>query len=347
MTMVNRLKIFFFILILSGCARVQTLNLEPHQYSERPQKIVWIQIAGFSEEHIPLLKFNVADSSNKTSFETSDCLGKVWSYNLYELRPNAYNSFMSQITGSKNIKGTCEDYELPGVWNVLGDFNYSASVLENGVDQKLSLEAALNCPNNKLVDLTKMRLWRMGPSSEQAKKTFHYQDPPATLLESMKPGLYFDRSCQKGLCFSSLSNNFKSLWSAMSKVAPSNIFLVRDFNFYQALKKKSINEAKESLQEIDRMVSWIKKESDNKALIIISGAETYPIELPAQGKEWAEFEKSGKNVLYHRSSLMSPVLAYGSMSENFCGLFDESEMYKRVIHRPAGKEFSWDYINPL
>lgn len=347
--MAHRFKIFFFILILvlAGCARVQTLNLQPHAYSERPKKIVWFQIAGFSEEHIPLLKFNVADSSNKTSFELSDCLGKTWSYNLYELRPNAYNSFMSQTTGSKNIKGTCEDYEKPGVWTVLGEFNYSASILENGLDQKQSLEAALACPNNKLIDLSKIRLWRMGPSSEQAKKTFHYQDPPAQLSESMKPGLYFDRSCQKGLCFSSLSNNFKSLWTMMGKEAPSNIFVVRDFNFYQALKKKNVNEAKESLQEIDRMVSWIKKESDNSALIIISGAETYPIELPAQGKEWAEFEKSGKNVLYHRPSLMSPVLAYGAMAENFCGLFDESEMFKRIIHKPANKEFNWDYINPL
>lgn len=347
MKMAQRFKFIFFILLMSGCARVQTLNLEPHDYSERPQKIVWFQIAGFSEEHIPLLKFNVADSGNKTSFELSNCLGKMWSYNLYELRPNAYNSFMSQITGSKNVKGTCEDYEKPGVWNILGNFNYSASILENSVDNKQSLESALACPDNKLIDLSKIRVWRMGPTSDQAKKTFHYQDPPTQLAESMKPGLYYDRSCQKALCFSSLSNNFKSLWSTISKQAPTNIFVVRDFKFSQAITKKSINEAKEALQEIDRMVSWIKKESDNKVLIIISGAEALPLELPLQGKEWAEFEKSGKNVIYHHPSLMSPVLAYGAMAENFCGIFDESEMFKRIIHRPTSKEFRWDYINPL
>lgn len=345
--MAFRIKIIFFILILSSCARVQTLNLESHDYSERPQKIVWFQIAGFSEEHIPLLKFNVAESSNKTSFELSNCLGKMWTYNLYELRPKASNSFLSQITGSKNIKGTCEDYEMPGVWSVLANFNYSAGILENGIDDKQSLESALTCPNNKLIDLTQIRYWRMGPTSEQTKKTFHYQDPPNQLVESMKPGLYFDRSCQKGLCFSSLSNNFKTLWTLLGKEAQANIFIVHDFNFQQALNKKSINEAKEALQEIDRMLSWIKKESDNKALIIISGAETHPIELPLQGKEWAEFEKSGKHIVYHRPSLMSPVLAYGAMAENFCGLFDESEMFKRIIHRPAAKEFRWDYINPF
>ena len=339
------LSVFLFL----GCARVQTLNMEPHLYSQRPQKILWIQIAGFTEEHIPLLKFNTADTNNATSFEGSHCLGKMWNFNLYELRPNARNSFMSQMTGSKNIKSTCEDYDRPAVWTVLSGLNYSASILENAADATQTLEAALACEANKMIDLKTMRFWKMGsnaPTTDNTK-SFHYQDPPAQQQESLKPGLYFDRSCQKGICFSSLSNNFKSLWSLMNKESPTNIFIVRDFNFMNALKKKDISYAKESLQEIDRILSWVKKESNNQALIIVSGAESIHLDFPSQGKEWAEFERSGKNVSFNKSTLMSPVLAYGAMAENFCGLYDESEMFKRIIHRPERKRFNWDYINPF
>ncbi len=44
---------------------------------------------------------------------------------------------------------------------------------------------------------------------------------------------------------------------------------------------------------------------------------------------------------------MSPVMASGPMSENFCGLFDESEMQKRIMYRPEVKQFNWDSLNPF
>ncbi len=333
--------------VLTGCARVQTLNLEPHNFSERPEKIVWFQIAGFSEEHIPLLKFNVADINFRTSFEQVSCVGKVWNYNLYDLRPEAHNSFVSQITGSKNIKSTCADFSLNSVWGILGELNYRAGILEAGADERQSLEAALSCEQNNFLDVTKVRLWKMGKTALPAKKSFHYQDPPDSLAESMAPGVYYDRSCQKGICFSSLSNNFKTLWSLVNNEVSKNIFVVRDFNLRTALIKKDINLAKEYLQEIDRMINLVRKESGGKVLIIISGAESLQLELPSQGKEWSEFEKSGKNVVFKKSALMSPVLAVGPMSENFCGIFDESEMLKRIIHKPERKKFNWDYINPF
>lgn len=344
--MVQNLFIIILVLI-SGCARVQTLNLEPHAYSERPQRIVWFQIAGFSEEHIPLLKFNIVESGFKTSFEQASCMGKAWSYNLYELRPDSRNSFLSQMTGSKNIKGNCEDFDHKSVWGTLSELGYKSGILETGSTDNQTIEAALSCSPNTFLDLNETRLWRMGPNSVGGKKSFHYQDPPNQLEESLEPGLYYDRSCQKGICYSTLSNNFKTLWAYLNKQSFNNIFIVRDFNFQTALKKKDLNFAKESLQEIDRMISWVKKESPGKILIVISGAESLPLEFPSQGKEWAEFEKNGKNVIFKKASLMSPVIATGPMAENFCGIFDESEMLKRLIHKPERKKFSWDYIIPL
>lgn len=349
----KRLRFVAVCLLMSiiGCARVQTLNMEKHNYSERPQHIVWFQIAGFSEEHIPLLRFNVPEASFKTSIEKVDCLGKMWSFNLYDLRPDSSKSFLSQVNGSKNIQGLCSDYVARPVWDQLTEIGYTSSIIESGASNGQGLENALKCSQNIALDLSKLRYYQMGPEATAqsgiVKKPFHYQDTVNGIQESSNPGLYYDKSCQKNLCYSSLSNNFKTLWSQTLKSQSKSFFLVREFNFLGALKKKDINYAKETLQEVERIVSWLKNQKRDDILILITGAESLNIEFPKEGKEWADFERSGKNVIYKNSSLMSPVMASGPMSENFCGLFDESEMLKRVMYRPEAKKFSWDSLNPF
>ncbi|MEA9356555.1 hypothetical protein SHI21_10085 [Bacteriovorax sp. PP10] len=343
----KRILLPLLTISLISCARVQTLNLQPHSYSERPKHIVWIQIAGFTEGHLPLLRFNVADAGHKTNMEQVDCVGKMWSYNLYQLRPEASKSFISQMTGSKNIKGTCEDYEAKASTSYLENIGYEVAVLESGAAAEQSLEKALGCSNNNTLDLSKMRLYKMGAESSSALKTFHYQDSPEQVTESMKPGMYYDRSCQKGICYSSLSNNFKTLWSRLTKDRLKTFFIVRDFNFQKALKKKDLTLAKEALLELDRIVGSFPTDRLDEILVIVSGAESQPMEFPLQGKEWSDFEKTGKNVIYKNTALMSPVLARGPMAENFCGIFDESEMLKRVIYKPEGKKFNWDSVNPF
>ena len=348
--MIKRITILMMAFAMASCARVQTLNLEKHQYSERPQHILWIQISGFSENHIPLLRFNVPDSAYRTRLEKVDCMGKMWNFNLYDLRPDSAKSFLSQVNGSKNIKGQCEDYARKPVWDYLSEMGYGSSILEVGAGNDQTFEKALKCPQNNLVQSENLRFYRMGPdfSTEGlGKKVFHYQDPIANIQENMKPGIYYDKSCQKNICYSSVSNNFKTLWSQSLKSQQQTFFLLRDFNFMKALKNKDISYAKEVLLEIERIVDWVKNQKRNDILLIITGAESLNIEFPKEGKEWAEFERSGKNIIFKESSLMSPVLASGPMAENFCGLFDESEMLKRVIYRPERKQFNWDLLNPL
>lgn len=349
--MIQRIFKLMTAFFLLSCARVQTLNMEKHNYSERPKHVVWIQVAGFSEEHLPLLKFNVPEASNKTLFEKADCMGKVWNFNLYELRPDSGKSFLSQLNGSKNIKGRCEDFESKPVWSYLSEEGYTASILESGSTNENSLEKSIQCPQEGNIHPDSNRFYRMGPEvsskPESGKKSFHYQDSPEALSESMKPGIYYDKSCQKNVCYSSISNNFKTLWLKTIKDQTNSFFLVRDFNFQKALRKKDIVFAKESLQEIERMLSLIQAAKRDDILVIVSGAESLQIEFPKEGKEWAEFERSGKNMLFRNPALMSPVMASGPMSENFCGVFDESEMLKRVIYKPEKKHFDWDLLNPI
>lgn len=348
------MKKTFLLCLLSflySCSRVQTLNLEPHRYSERPNHILWIQLAGFSEEHIPLLRFNVSDVEHHTSIEKVDCLGKAWNYNLFNLRPMAFESFLAQSLGTKNIKNNCEDYKVKSVWSFLAEMGYKVGIIESGADENQSLEKSLDCTPNEVLNLNMVRFYRMAPlknnSDKHSRKLFHYQESPEALAEIMKPGIYYDKSCQKDLCYSSLSNNFKTLWNMLSKDQNQTFFLVRNFDFQNNLKRKDISSLKESLQEIDQMIAWIKSQKRDDVLIIISGAESLSIEYPVAGKEWADFEKTGKNVLFKNSSLMSPVLASGVMAENFCGIYEESELTKRILQKSEKKYFNWDNLIPF
>ena len=98
------------ILFTLSCAKAPTLNMERHDFNKHPQRIIWLQIAGFSGEHLAMLRFARSDSRKKTSFEQADCMGQAWSYNLYDLRPSSYQGFMAQALGTKNIAGDCSDF---------------------------------------------------------------------------------------------------------------------------------------------------------------------------------------------------------------------------------------------
>lgn len=332
-------------MISIGCARVQTLNLEPHKYSMRPDHIVWIQVAGLSEEHLPLLKFNSSNTQNKSFLEDSDCVGKLWSYNLYTLRPKAYESFLSQMTGSKNIKNSCDDAKLIPVWRYLKEIGYDVAMLEAGTDKINSLESMLGCSNNMMIDLKEDHVYKM--SQNPNGQYFHYQDSSEMSSKRLRPGIYFDRSCQKGSCFSNTANNFKTLWEQFSKDRRKTFFMVRDFNFQNAIIKKDVSLMRESLLEIERMLQATKNLKDKSILVVVTGAESLPLEFPNQGMDWVNFERTGKNLFYKNASLMSPVFAQGAMAENFCGIFDETEMLKRMLFKPDEKVFDIDNVLPF
>jgi hypothetical protein len=58
------------------------------------------------------------------------------------------------------------------------------------------------------------------------------------------------------------------------------------------------------------------------------------IEFPKAGRSWEMIEKRGLNVNYKRSQLLAPVFAHGPGAENFCGVYEESEIFKRFLWNP-------------
>lgn len=69
--------------------------------------------------------------------------------------------------------------------------------------------------------------------------------------------------------------------------------------------------------------------------------------MPDQGKAYYEFEKQGKNASVKRTKLTNLVLASGARAENFCGMYDDSEVFERILSGPKQQGLELKIINPF
>lgn len=402
----NHLRRFFIpllfgLLFLSGsCARLGMLNLQEHQYGILPTRIVWIQVAGLQDEHLALLRFFRPTVSEVTSFENIGCVGKVWTYNLFQLRPSPALGLLSQLTGKKNIKNNCTDYSFTPVWTYMLENGYQAGVFESLPSAEYGLDQALLCEQGEEF-LRGPILWEMrprpphekfpvretegkgGPAPEKIKEEkapesvassdsappsrsqmekgrrerereewktrvkevpvnekkgkekfdfFHVQDLP--LFQGGQ--IYYDRSCQKDGCFTSLARNIDYVFESFQKNRSQYFFMVRDFTLYRALRDHDMDRVKEILLELEKIYRYFLsyQQNDRNMLILLTSSAPLNFEFPDEGKDWATFEEKGRPVLYKRPSLLAPVFAKGARAENFCGIYEEAQILQRMTTGP-------------
>ena len=279
-----------FIILISSCAQVTSLNLKKHQFGQIPTKIIWIQVAGLQEEHLALLKFSKQSAEQTTAFEDSLCIGKAWEYDLYNIRPTATASFMSQITGKKNIKNSCEDYKLKPVWKYVVNKGYKVGVFESEMSKRESILEANSCSENDY--LNDVIVWKMDKKASKKEKLFHASEKE----EYSSSTVYYDKSCLTGECYSTLSQNISSVFEQFSRKSNNYIFLVRDFKFNYSLNKKNIKDTRSELIELDKTIRFFQNEASkrNDMLVLVTTAAVKSVEFPRSGKEWEKFEKNGK-----------------------------------------------------
>jgi hypothetical protein len=336
-------RILYFILFI-GCAQVTSLNLQKHQFGKIPTKIVWMQVAGLSEEHLALLKYSYPSANIKTQFEEALCIGKTWEYTLFDLRPSAEQGFMSQMTGKKNISGSCKDYELKPVWKYLQGRGYKAGIFETENNKKESLLAAKDCKEaNKFLSNT--YFWKMTPRIPKKAELFHVGEE----TQYKENEVYYDRSCKSGECFSTIVSNIEKTFNTFSKNNKNYIYLIRDFKFNKLLNTDKVKAAKLHLSQLDKVISFFteysKKNSDFMLLITSSAVKN--VSFPRQGKEWQLYEKKGKFLENKKSQLISPVFVYGARAENFCGIYDQSQIMARIFSGAKQQGLEFTILNPF
>ena len=333
---------WLILLSLIGCAQVTSLNLRKHEFGILPTRIIWFQVAGLEEEQVAMLRFQQT-GEKRTSFEQSLCVGESWNYNLYNLRNSAQDTFLSQLTGKKNIKSTCEDADLRPIWSYIAPNGYQTGIFESGADASQSLVKFNRCGEKGLVFLSSLNYFiRSEPVPGAA--TFHYSDE----IPMTQNQFFYDRTCGPNSCSSTITENFKAIYERFGKSSHKHLLIVRDFSYLKALQKKDFPKAREILMDIERAYAEAMKYSDNvDYLVMLTTGESKYVDMPEQGKNWFQFEKEAKNVNVGRTKLTNMILASGSRAENFCGIYDDSHVFERILSGPKQQGLELKIINPF
>lgn len=309
--------------------------MKKHSFSKAPSKIVWIQVPGLDEEQIAMLRFSALNNA-PTSFESAICLGKSWNYNFFDLRTNPENGLLAQLQGTKNVKGQCEDYNQKPVWRYLEEKGFVTGILERG-SKNLTFEEGLKCNRDYL---SKSIVWSMSKAPSDGE-LFHFQEKN----EFQEGKVYYDKTCQNNECFSGLPKNVEYVWKELNKRQNQTMLIIRDFSYYNALKARDIKKARMALLDIEKIYSTFSSQDLRREfLVVLSSTAARRIEFPKAGKEWFDFEKKGRNISYKKSALMSPVIASGPLSENFCGIYEESSLLERFLWTPQENKLIFEYF---
>jgi hypothetical protein len=71
------------------------------------------------------------------------------------------------------------------------------------------------------------------------------------------------------------------------------------------------------------------------------------MDLPDEGRTWSEFEKNKIQPQMKRSKLTNLVIANGARSENFCGLYEDSQIMERILSGPKQLGLELKFLNPF
>lgn len=336
--------LIFIVIVLTGCAQVTSLNLKKHQFGLQPTRIVWIQIAGLDHEQLSMLRFSTPTANEKTALEGSMCVGIAWSFNLFSLRPSAQDSMLSQVTGKKNITGKCEDYSLKPIWGYLATSSYKTGIVEIDARDEESLMQPKCEPSNKEF-IKQTIIWSMRPVHPKGAEVY----VPSVAQKFEVGKTYWDKTCRVSGCGSALRASLSSIYGQFDKNLNNSLFIVRDFSFKHELERKNFNAAREILRDIDKTVEnfYSLTESKSDILVVVSGASSLDLDFPLEGKDWQKFDLKGSEVFSRRGELSIPVFAQGARSENFCGFYEESQIFDRILSGPKQQGLELKVINPF
>jgi len=333
--------IFLTFLLVSGCAQVTSLGLKKHEFGSVPSKIIWFQVAGLSEEHLALLKYG--PDAKGLSFERAMCVGKVWNYNLYHLRNTSQLTFMSQMSGTKNVTENCSEFKAKPIWNYLKDNGYASAILESEADDDQRLNWYFQCDKAPSADLQNLSYWVRSKKGDANQSYF-----PGENYQRGKRGIFTNRSCLQGECLSTLNEDFLHVERQLAAESKKYLLIVRDFTFLNSLKVNNFKQAKSKLLELAQLYQFALKLSEESGdhLILLTSSESKVIQLPKEGKDWFNFER-GKITPQQSPSLINLSLASGARSENFCGFYDDSQILDRILSGPKQQGLELKFINPF
>ena len=324
------------VLVFFGCSTNLELGGNRHHFGRIPQSIIWIQVAGLSDTHIPFLKY-VQGSNNENFFETATCMGKTFDSSFEHIRPNAADHFNAQTFATNLVpKDMCQAFEqsIP-IWRVFQEGKRKVSILEMGAQKDESLLNLRDCKENVLMGET--LVFKQAPDRAFSDQLYDLEKN-----RQLNKGIFFEKNCAtNGKCRGTNLDSMKYFVKNSYRAGKVNFFQIRDLTYAQLIQKGKLKEARTHLKGLVTFIRWIESQTylSNKTLTILSGATPIYLDFPKQGRKWVNFERKNKGLKLRNGELMSPVFSWGASGELFCGVMDNVDISKRMYGRFFQKKF--------
>ncbi len=315
-------QIIVSLLFISSCSNISYLNKQKHFYNLKPQKIIWLHIPGFKEEHLVFLKAKDFIVKGKNVMEKFSCLGQMWTYDHYRLRTGLKGTIIKYLTGSNGIKNKCTDFSYRPIWEYTNPFKNSSFILEGGYDPQYSVISYNKCPHDFFEEVT---LWSQFKNNKK-KNLYTLKD-----IKGLSGESYYVK-CRKEDCMDSFNSTAKEIYLKKIHNKASYFYMIVDFSYFENLKKGNIKKALSKLREYLSLLEYFKEIiSNNKdSLLIVTGGPSFQYKLPKSIVGWKNFPDNWKYRKYENSNLLTPLFTHGAGSENFCGLMKESDLFDRI-----------------
>ncbi|MCO4753561.1 MAG: hypothetical protein KC478_03720, partial [Bacteriovoracaceae bacterium] len=187
--------------------------------------------------------------------------------------------------------------------------------------------------------------WRMDKNAPKDSKQFHVE-----AASNFNPDeVYYDKSCISGDCFSTLANNVAKTFEAFSRNSNNYLYIVRNFQYAKFIRENKIAKAKDELTQLNKVVAYFQALASkrNDFLLLVTSSGSKHADFPKAGKQWGAYEASGKNFSAKKANLMSSVFVNGARAENFCGIYEQSEIMPRIFSGAKQQGLELTIINPF
>ncbi|MDB9786610.1 hypothetical protein OAB57_00770 [Bacteriovoracaceae bacterium] len=317
------------VIFIVGCSRLGTINMDRHYFGSLPTKIVWLQVAGFDDSQLGLFKFGTKYNNEKLGLEKFTCLGKTWLYNIYDFRPSVNAGFLSQLTGKMNFRNKCDDFNMKPIWKYFNENGHETALFEVGFDKGKGIDRVLSCTETKDQFLDDVVSFKMAFDSKKEHPRFHVDGK--NLFQTGK--IYYDRSCRRDKCYRDTAQNIKFVFEKFTKNKNRYLYIMRFNNLYKALKKNNWTKSKDILAEINSIYEYFYKISleDTSLLVLLTSTNPIKLNYPVTNKQWSNFDR---NIILRSatsSGVLGTVFATGARAENFCGIYQENDIFKRIM----------------
>jgi len=350
--------IFYFFLL--GCVQQPTIGLNPHQFNYFPQKVIYFFLPGLDFSQIEFAFVDQASQLKGSVYRQFVCQGQSINYNLADLRPRPLSVLLMQITGKINQDASkCEAWTGNTFTLPFKDFDASRGNrfftlntskrsrsefpvfwVESGVNLENSLLRSNICEGEKWT--SSLHYFLLNHQIPLAIDSKFPLSPYQMWGSDQKPstGFKIETSCQNiktgnKKCTNSKKEMFQKLALKLSN-EKRYAFIWSDFDLYNSIQEKNWKEMYKVLDEYQEILNYVLTTSSSETLVLVTSAASMPILYPPEGNAWKEMSQSNNSSknwswLKNNSSLGSPVFAYGASAENFCGIYESSEVYYRLL----------------